>query len=185
MLCRPRHVALSITALLRSRRTEVSPSRLLPLLLLPLLAACSDDRVSYEIDGPQHTLTLIRQQQFPWDRKASYEVVAMRMPECMRRHKMDVAGMEVPVEVFSPGNNAWILRQGRRLYVLETRSCEGFARLEREPEDGLGRQLGTFRSSAGVFAFVPAPAAPAAAAATAPTVAPPAEPPVSPPPASQ
>lgn len=140
----------------------MSPLKLLPLLLLPLLTACSDDRVSFEIDGPQHTLTLIRQQQFPWDRKASYDVVAMRMPECMRRHKMENAGMEVPVEVFSPGNNAWILRQGKRLYVLETRSCEGFARMEREPEDGTGPRVGTFRSSDGALVFVPEAAAPVA-----------------------
>lgn len=141
----------------------MSALKLLPLLALPLLAACSDERATFQIDGStQHALTVIRQQPTPWARKGDYVLVAMRMPACMRRHKMESAGMETPIEVFSPGNDAWILRQGRRMYVTETRSCEGFARLDGEPEGGLGPLVGTFRSVGGEFCFVPATPAPAA-----------------------
>lgn len=147
----------------------MSPFKLLPLLALPLLVACSDERATFPIDGnTQHALTVIRQQQTPWARKGDYVLVAMRMPECMRRHKMETAGLETPIEVFSPGNNAWILRQGRRMYVVETRSCEGFARLEGEPEGGFGQRVGTFRSVDGEFSFVPETPAPAPSPSPAP-----------------
>ncbi len=143
----------------------MSPYKLLPLLALPFLAACSDDRATYEIDGTQHSLTLIRIQQFPWERKGEFAVVAAHLPDCTRRHAMDPAGMEIPVEVFSPGNSAWILRQGRHLYAVETRTCEGFARLDAEPEGGLGTPVGSFRSADGEYRFVPAPVATAPATA--------------------
>lgn len=58
---------------------------LLSLFLLPLLLACSDQRASFEIGGSsQHSLTLIRIQNFFWERSASYSIVATRMPECMQ-----------------------------------------------------------------------------------------------------
>jgi hypothetical protein len=136
------------------------------LLSLPFLAACTDDRATFEIDGGAHSLSLIRITGTPWARTAQYAVVASRMPDCMRRHALPNAGLNAKFEVFSPGNDAWILRQGSRMYVVETRSCEGFARLEAEPEEGLGTLRGTFEMRDGSLAFVPAapPAAPQPAA---------------------
>jgi hypothetical protein len=131
------------------------------LLLLPFLAACTDDRATFEIDGGAHSLSLIRITGTPWARTAQYAVVASRMPGCMRRHALPNAGLNARFEVFSPGNDAWILRQGSRMYVVETRSCEGFARLEAEPEEGLGPLRGTFEMRGGVLAFVPAAPPPA------------------------
>ena len=63
-------------------------SRLLSLLLLPFLVACTDLRATYEIKGSAHALTLIRETSFPWVKKAKYAIVAARMPDCMRRHPM-------------------------------------------------------------------------------------------------
>jgi hypothetical protein len=130
---------------------------LIPLLLLPLLAACTDDRATFEIEGGAHTLSLIRITNTPWASTAEYSVVASRMPNCTRRHAMPNAGLNARVEVFSPGNNAWILRQGKRMYVVETRTCEGFARLDAEPEGGMGPLMGTFRMRGGELVFAPAP----------------------------
>ena len=48
------------------------------------------------------------------------------------------------MEVYSPGNDAWILRQGKQMYVVETRTCEGFAKLDKEPDSGLGVLMGAF-----------------------------------------
>ncbi|MDR0577795.1 MAG: hypothetical protein LBI87_09745 [Candidatus Accumulibacter sp.] len=136
------------------------PIRLVPLFLLPLLAACTDQRATFEIDGGAHSLSLIKTTTLPWDNRAEYAVVASRMPDCMRRHAMPKAGLNARFEVFSPGNDAWILRQGSHMYVLETRTCEGFARLDAVPEDGLGPSMGTFETRGGDLTFVPAPKTP-------------------------
>ncbi len=133
--------------------------KLLPLLLLSLLVACSDDRASFQISTSDHALTLIRVQRFFWSKTAVFTIVAARMPDCMRRHRMGSAGLSAKVEVYSPGNDAWILKQGARMYVVETRTCEGFAKLEAEPEGGMGPLLGAFQVKNGVLTFVAAPTA--------------------------
>ena len=135
-------------------------SRLLPLFLLPLLAACSDQRATFEIKGSAHALSLIRVTSFPWDKTAKYSLVAARMPDCMRRHPMSEAALGVKTEVFSPGNDAWIIRQGGQLFVTETRTCEGFAKLDKEPEGGLGVLAGVFELRNDVLVFTAAPKSP-------------------------
>jgi hypothetical protein len=134
-------------------------SRLLVLLMLPLLAACSDQRVSFEIKGSAHALTLIRVTGMPWEKTARYSIVAARMPDCMRRHPMADAPLEARVEVYSPGNDAWILKQDGRMFVVETRSCEGFAKLDKVPEEGLGSLMGAFEMRQKVLVFTAAPSA--------------------------
>jgi hypothetical protein len=154
----------------------VSPLKLLLLLLLPVLVACSDDRASFALTNSDHALTLIREQRIFGSKTAMYFIVAARMPDCMRRHKMGSGGMLAKVEVYSPGNDAWILKQGARMYVVETRTCEGFAKLEAEPEGGMGPLLGVFQTKNGVFTFIAEPKSKAPAAAPAPQV-PPSSPP--------
>ena len=132
-------------------------SRLLPLLLLPFLVACTDLRATYEIKGSAHALTLIRETNFPWVKKAKYAIVAARMPDCMRRHPMSEAGMNAKVELYSPGNDAWILKQNGSMYVTETRTCEGFAKLDKVPDEGMGALLGTFEMRNDNLVFVAAP----------------------------
>jgi len=135
----------------------VSPLKLLPLLLLPVLLACSDQRISFQIQGSDHALSMIREQRYFWEKTAEYTVVAARMPDCMRRHKIGPAALGASFEVYSPGNNAWILKQDNRMYVVETRTCEGFARLDAVPEGGMGPLLGTFQTRKDVFEFLAAP----------------------------
>ena len=108
----------------------------------------------------------------PWEKTAKYTIVAARMPDSMRRHALQDAGLESPVDVFSPGNNAWILKQDSALFVLETRSCEGFARLDKAPESGLGTLMGRFAMQGGALVFNAAPKAPPPAAAAAESPAP-------------
>ena len=128
-------------------------------LALPWLAACSDQRATYEIKGSAHALSLIRVTGMPWEDKAKYTVVAARMPDCMRRHALPDAGLKARVEVFSPGNDAWILRQNGRMFVVETRTCEGFAKLDQAPEEGLGEPVGVFEMRNDALVFIPAPKA--------------------------
>lgn len=131
--------------------------KLLPLLLLPFLAACTDLRATYEIKGSAHALTLIRVTGFPWEKTAKYSIVAARMPDCMRRHPMSETGLGAKVEVYSPGNDAWILKQNASMYVVETRTCEGFAKLDKVPDSGMGALVGTFEMRKDVLVFVAAP----------------------------
>lgn len=126
-------------------------------LVLPVLVACSDQRATFEIKGSAHALSLIRVTGMPWENKAKYTVVAARMPDCMRRHALPDAGLKAKVEVFAPGNDAWILRQEGRLFVVETRTCEGFAKLDKAPDEGLGPSVGVFEVRQDVLLFSPAP----------------------------
>ena len=132
-------------------------SRLVPLLLLPFLTACSDLRATFEIKTSAHALSLIRVTSYPWDKTAKYSIVAARMPDCMRRHPMSEAGLNARVDVYSPGNDAWILKQGERMYVVETRTCEGFAALDAVPDSGLGTLMGAFEMRKGALVFIAAP----------------------------
>lgn len=142
--------------------------RYLPFVLLPFLAACSDQRATFEIRGSAHSLSLIRVTGMPWASQAKYAIVASRMPDCQRRHTMPEADLTTKVEVFSPGNDAWILRQNGRMFVVETRACEGFARLEKEPDTGLGELMGAFQMRGDALVFSPAKTtAPAASSASA------------------
>lgn len=144
--------------------------KLLPLLLVPLLVACSDQRAAFEFGSPEHSLTLIRVQNFFWEKTAGYSIVAAHLPECQRRHDMGVGAADSKVEVYAPGNDAWILRQGKRMFVVETRTCEGFARLEAEPEGGMGPPQGTFQLREGTLIFVAAAKSEAPAESLAPVV---------------
>ena len=148
--------------------------RVLTFFLLPFLAACSDSRATFEIKGSAHSLSLIRITSYPWDKTAKYSIVASNMPDCMRRHAMSEAPLDAKVEVYSPGNNAWIVKQGNQMFVTETRTCEGFAKLDKVPESGLGTLMGVFEMRADTMVFTaapkaappPAPAAEPAAPAT-------------------
>ncbi len=123
------------------------------LVLLPLLAACTDLRATFEIKGSAHALSLVRVTGMFWEKTAEYSIVAARMPDCMRRHSLGKAGLKARVEVYSPGNDAWILRQGKQMYVVETRTCEGFAKLEKEPDSGLGVPMGVFEMRGSELVF--------------------------------
>lgn len=134
----------------------MSPKKILPLLLL-LLSACSDQRATFEIDNDgKHSLTLIRLHGLPWEKTAKYAVVATHMPGCMRKHSVGIGSALGKTDVYAPGNDAWILKQGKRMYVVETRTCEGFAKLENEPEDGMGPLRGAFVMRNGTLTFIPA-----------------------------
>ena len=129
-------------------------------LLVPLfLVACSDQRASVEIEGSAHSLSLVRITTWPWQKSAQYSIVTARMPDCQRRHPIGEAPLDTKFEVYSPGNNAWIVKQGARMFVVETRSCEGFAPLDKVPDGGLGTLLGTFAMRGETLVFLPARAA--------------------------
>jgi hypothetical protein len=125
-----------------------------------LLAGCISDGAAWQIDGKEHSISIVREQKWLWDKKLDLFVVATRMPDCQRRHRLKpatIAGLEV--EVFSLGDNAFHLRQGGRVYRVETQTCEGFQALDNAPDQAaLGTPAGSFRTAGGEFKFVEAPA---------------------------
>lgn len=128
---------------------------LLPLLAVPLLAACVNDGATYEIDNTrEHTLSLIREQPYFWDSKVDLFLVVARMPACLRRHSLGTGTEKTRVEVWQVPSGAFIIRVGKRLFVTETQTCEGFAKLDAEPVEGMGELKGVFRVRKGELVFV-------------------------------
>ncbi len=140
--------------------------RFLPLILLPLLAACVNDGAAYMVDGPQHALSVVREQNLFWEKQVELAIVVSRLPDCQRKHVIQKAGPSVPVELWQPGPGTFILKVGKNLYVTETRTCQGFARMTEDPPGGMGQKLGTYAVRNGVFTFTPEARAEGAAPAS-------------------
>lgn len=131
------------------------PRALLFLFALPLLAACVNDTATYAIEGTgDHALSLLREQPYFWDSKVELSLVVSRMPDCTRRHSLGSGSEKTRVEIYRVPSGAFIVKVGKRLYATETRNCVNFARLDAEPEDGLGQKIGTFRLKQGALTFV-------------------------------
>lgn len=128
---------------------------LLPLLAVPLLAACVNDGATYEIDGTrEHVLSVIREQPYFWDDKIELHLVVSRMPACLRRHSIGTGTARTRVEIWQVPSGAFIVRVGKRLYATETQTCESFAKLNAEPVEGMGELRGVFRLRQGEWVFV-------------------------------
>ncbi|MDR2636784.1 MAG: hypothetical protein LBB55_00420, partial [Zoogloeaceae bacterium] len=105
-----------------------------PLLLaLLFLSACTNDGASYTTDDKRQTLSIVRENNFFWEKQAQFSVVIARLPDCQRRHALRRAGMKTHVELWQTGDNTFILRMGKNMFVVENRTCEGFQPLEEEP----------------------------------------------------
>lgn len=161
------------------------------LLALPVLAGCVDDRASYQIDGRNSAVIVIRQQRWLWDKTAEMAVVAARLPDCQRRHKLgNIPLDDTAVELYQPGSATYVLQVNKQMFLIETTTCEGFQKLSEAPPMGLGSKLGTFAIKDGKYRFVenpeatkaPLPASAETAAASGAAPAPVA--PVAPPPAA-
>jgi len=138
--------------------------RCLSVLFLALffsLTACTNDGAAYSTDNGRQIVSVVRENNFFWEKQVGFFVVISRLPDCQRRHALHRAGPKTHVELWQPGDNTFILRLEDVMYVVENRTCEGFATLEAEPPGGLGRRLGTFGEAKGVFVFVPEAAEPA------------------------
>lgn len=128
---------------------------ILPLLAMPLLSACVNDGATYEIDNTrEHVLSLIREQPYFWDNKVNLYLVVSRMPACMRRHSLGTGTPTTRVEIYQVPSGAFIIKAGKRLYATETQTCESFAKMDAEPEEGMGQLMGTFRVKKGELVFV-------------------------------
>ena len=107
-----------------------------------LLAGCSRDSTTYQIDGPGHSLTLMREQLYFWSSEWDLALMTTRQPECMRRHPLKAAPMsaDFKVELFRSLEGAYILSQGTNWYVADAQNCrlQQYATAPAEPGDLLG-----------------------------------------------
>jgi len=127
---------------------------LFSLLALPLLSACVNDSAVYEIgDGQEHSLTLVREQPYFWNNRVNLVLIVSRMPACLRRHELGSGTEKTRVDVWQAPSGAFVIRVGKRMYVTETQTCEGFAPLDAEPPGGLGEFKGSFRADDGKLVF--------------------------------
>ena len=115
----------------------------LGLILLSMLAltGCGDTQhAAYLVAGPQHSLTLTRQQAFigsEWDT----ELIVAHFPECQRRYPMkEMVADAVKIDVYRTEPGVFILNSGKRWYVTETKTCrfEQFKEAPPVPGDLIG-----------------------------------------------
>lgn len=126
------------------------------LLGLPFLAGCVDDAAAYMVQHHNHAVIVVREQPYFWE-DANIYVVASRLPDCQRRHSLGKAAVKgFKVDLFQTGDKTYVLRLGKRLYLVETQTCQGFKKLDGEPEGGMGELLGEYREKDGRLAFTPA-----------------------------
>lgn len=129
--------------------------RLLPLALLPLLAACENSATAYSIEGNQHALILVREQSYFWDGEVKQAIVASRLPQCQRRIAIHPGSKELAeMSVYEAGDRLWALRQGDRWYLASTERC-AVQDWDKPADAPLGPLVGSFRLRDGVPAFVP------------------------------
>ena len=136
----------------------------LVLLSVLLLTACGDTQhAAYLITGPQHSLTLTRQQAFigsEWET----ELVVARFPECQRRYPLkELVADSVKIDVYRTEPGVFILNSGKRWYVTETQTCR-FEQFK-EPPPAPGDLIGSFQVREGKLEYKDAaPPAPSSAA---------------------
>ncbi|MDD5177106.1 MAG: hypothetical protein PHQ05_11865 [Sterolibacterium sp.] len=127
---------------------------ILAAVTVALCVGCgSSDSASYQIHGAIHSLALLRTKQFMWDKNWELALVTARSPECMRRHKLQLApDTDFKAELFRSLEGNYILKQGNNWYVTETQKCQlqQFKQPPREPGD----LLGTFNEKEGTLQFV-------------------------------
>lgn len=113
------------------------------LLLLPLvLAGCVNESASYSIAGNDHTLTLVVTQDYFWSRQAGLRLVASRLPDCQRQLDLGKVPLaDLNVELFSTGEDRFLLRAGEEMWQVGTQDC---ARLPEPTGDVQALPIGVF-----------------------------------------
>ena len=119
-----------------------------------LLTGCgSSHTASFMLDGADTALTLERIKEYAWSEGWELELVVRRNPECQRRHKLKPTMGEAPkIELYTPAPNVFIIKQAKRWYVTDLKSCELQAFKETPPEPGT--PVGSFEEQDGVFRWL-------------------------------
>jgi hypothetical protein len=98
--------------------------RFLVLLTPLLLAGCVNESASYAVSGGDQSLTVLVTQDYFWSRQAGVRLVASRLPDCQRQFDLGKTPLaDLNVELFSTGENSFLLRSGDEMWQVETQGC--------------------------------------------------------------
>jgi hypothetical protein len=130
-----------------------------PLMMLTVaalaagLAGCGSETASFMVDGGDRALTLERIKDYPWS-EWELDVILRNDPDCQRRHTLKPTGSDgLKVDLYTPAPYVFILRQGKRWYVADMKSCQLQQFKEQPPEPGT--PVGSFDAKDGPLKFVP------------------------------
>jgi hypothetical protein len=128
-------------------------TRLLLLLLALLIGGCAKEPAAYQIAGSEIAITVERIKPNFWTSGWELDLIVRQHPNCQRRHHLKPTKSDkVRVEVYTPERGVYILRQAKRWYVTDLRTCAMDAFKEPPPEPG--ELVGTFMEKGGEFKFV-------------------------------
>jgi hypothetical protein len=101
---------------------------LTPMLAPLLLAGCVNESASYVLagngSGNDHTLTVIVTQDYFWKKEAGLRLIAARLPECQRQFELGKVNIaDLNIELFSTGEDTFLLRSGDEMWQVETQGC--------------------------------------------------------------
>jgi hypothetical protein len=99
--------------------------RSLLILATPLLlAGCVNETASYAIDSSDHALIVVVTQDYFWSKQAALRLIASRLPDCQRQFDLGKTPMaDLNVELFSTGEDSYLLRSGDEMWQVDTRNC--------------------------------------------------------------
>jgi hypothetical protein len=106
-------------------------------------ASCRVHRPARDLrnQGQRACADLIRVTGMFWEKTAKYSIVAARMPDCMRRHAMSGRPGSMPGRGLFAGQRCVDSQAGKADVRGRDAHCEGFAKLDKEPDSGMGRAL--------------------------------------------
>lgn len=127
---------------------------LLSLASLPwMLGGCENQGAAYQIDGRNHTITLVREQATPWSSEIDQALVVARFPECQRRTPIHAGPRSGKLlELWRVRDRLFVARNGARWYAVGTEKCQ-VQKMDPTGDDPPGELLGHFQRKDGVFSF--------------------------------
>lgn len=132
----------------------MKPLPFIALSFVLLLAGCAKEPAAFLIEGGNHSLTVERNKPYFWSDGWDVDLIVTRYPECQRRHPLKKAGdRKFRIDLYRAQPGVFILNQGNRWYVAETRDCR-MQQYEEEPPEP-GDYVGSFREKSGAFVFTP------------------------------
>ncbi|MDP1525928.1 MAG: hypothetical protein Q8M20_08970 [Rhodocyclaceae bacterium] len=126
---------------------------LLALLTVPLLLGCVKEPAAFLIQGGDHSLTIERNKPYFWSDGWELDLITARYPDCQRRHPLKKAAERMRIDLYRVEQGVFILNQGKRWYITETRDCR-MQQFDEEPPEA-GEFIGSFREKNEAFLFEP------------------------------
>lgn len=124
----------------------------LALVMLLGLAGCGSQQAGYQITDRNHSIAVMREQQYPGSAWTNHVVVA-RYPECQRRYPLkESPGIAFKLDVYRIEQQVYVLNHGKRWYIAETGACR-WQQYEEEPPEP-GELIGTFQVKNEVLTWI-------------------------------